>query len=78
MHAPTGDARPWTVRLLVRPFEYRHPLAWGGVLFGSALCLILLGAILCSAGYWWGTLVMALAALQIWGAHLLLIRKSES
>jgi hypothetical protein len=68
----TTDTRPLITRLLVRPFEYRHPLAWGGLLFAGGLCLFVLGAILCSAGYWWGVLLMAVAALQTWGAHTLL------
>jgi hypothetical protein len=71
MHT-TGDTRPLIARLLVRRFEYRHPLAWGGLLFASGLWLIVLGAILCFAGYWWGTLLFVLGPLLIWGAHVLL------
>ncbi len=67
-----GDTRPLMARLLVRRFEYRHPLGWGGLLFAGGLCLFVLGAILCIAGYWWGVPLMAGAALQMWAAHVLL------
>lgn len=41
------------MRILVRPFVYRHPRAWGGLEAAVGLWLIILGAILCSADFWW-------------------------
>ena len=70
----TGDAasRPLITRILLLPAAFRHPHAWGGALLASGLWLFILGAILCGVRYWWGGLLIAVAALQIWAAYLLL------
>jgi signal transduction histidine kinase len=75
MYAPTDNvpsSRPLIMRILVRPSAYRHPKAWGGACMAAGLWLLILGAILCSAGYWWGGLLIAVAALELWIAYRLL------
>jgi signal transduction histidine kinase len=60
------------MRILVRKFVYRHPKAWAGLQSAVAIWLIILGAILCSYGFWWGALLIAVAALQLWISYRLL------
>lgn len=59
-------------RILLRPAVYRHPYAWDGALLAAGLWLFILGAILCGIGYWWGGLLIAVAALQVLAGCLLL------
>jgi len=61
------------MRILVRPAAYRHPKAWGGVCLAVGLWLSVLGVILCSFGFWWGALLIAVAALELWIAYRLLV-----
>jgi signal transduction histidine kinase len=74
--APGGNAtrsQPWLLRFLVRPAAYRHPRAWGGICLAVSLWLFVLGIILCSYGFWWGVLLIAVAALELWIAYHLLV-----
>jgi signal transduction histidine kinase len=64
---------PLIMRFLLRPAAYRHPKAWGGVCSAVALWLFVLGVILCSVGFWWGALLIAVAALELWIAYRLLV-----
>jgi signal transduction histidine kinase len=64
---------PLIMRFLLRPAAYRHPKAWGGVCLAVGLWLFVLGVILCSFGFWWGALVIAVAALELWIAYRLLV-----
>jgi signal transduction histidine kinase len=65
--------RPLIMRILVRPAAYRHPRAYGGACLAAGLWLVLLGIILCSYGFWWGALLIAVAALELWVAYHLLV-----
>ena len=61
------------MRILLRPAAYRHPKAWGGVCVAVGLWLFVLGVILCAFGFWWGALLFAVAALELWIAYRLLV-----
>jgi hypothetical protein len=65
-------SQPLIMRILVRPFVYRHPKAWGGVCLAAGLWVFILGVILCSYAYWWGALLMAAGALELWISYRLL------
>jgi hypothetical protein len=57
MYAPDGDGtrpEPLIMRILLRPFIYRHPKAWGSIYLAVGTWLVILGVILCSVGFWWG------------------------
>jgi signal transduction histidine kinase len=76
MRAPSDTvtpSEPLIMRILVRPSAYRHPKAWGGVCLAVGFWLFILGVILCSYGFWWGALVIAVAALELWIAYHLLV-----
>ena len=76
MDAPSDDvtpSRPLIIRFLVRPAAYRHPKAWGSVSMAAGLWVFVLGVILCSYGFWWGALLILVAALEIWVAYHLLV-----
>lgn len=76
MRAPSDNVtppEPLIMRFLLRPSAYRHPKAWGGVCLAVGLWLFVLGVILCSFGFWWGALLIALAALELWIAYRLLV-----
>jgi hypothetical protein len=64
---------PAVMRFLLRPAAYRHPKAWGGVCLAVGLWLLVLGVILCSFGFWWGALLLAVAGLELWIAYRLLV-----
>ncbi len=75
MHAPAGNVvprQPSILRILVRPFIYRHPKAWGSMYLAVGTWLVILGAVLCSAGLWWGAALIAVGALELWIAYHLL------
>jgi hypothetical protein len=75
MYASNGNitpSQPSIISFLVRPGAYRHPKAWGGVSMAAGLWVFVLGVILCSYGFWWGTLLILVAALEIWVACRLL------
>jgi signal transduction histidine kinase len=66
-------AQPLVMRILVRPFVYRHPRAWGGVCSAAGLWVFVLGLILCAYRFWWGAALIAVGALELWIAYRLLI-----
>jgi hypothetical protein len=75
MQATTDDInarQPLIMRILVRRFVYRRPRAWGAVCLAAAVWVFILGVILCSFGFWWGTSLMAVAALELRIAYRLL------
>jgi hypothetical protein len=53
-------------------FAYRHPRACASVEFVVGIWLIIIGAILCAYGYWWGAALFAVTALPFWVAYQLL------
>ena len=59
------------MKILVRPGAYRHPKAWAATCLAAGLWLFILGALLCSQRYWWGALLMAVAALELWVGYRL-------
>jgi signal transduction histidine kinase len=76
MRAPNDDATPrrsLIMRILVRPAAYRHPRAYGGVCAAAGLWVFFLGVILCAYGFWWGALLIAVGALELWVAYHLLL-----
>ena len=76
IYAPSEDStasEPLIMRILLRPAAYRHPKAWGRVCLAVSLWLFILGAILCSYGFWWGALLIAVGALELWVAYHLLL-----
>lgn len=48
-----------------------HPRLWLGVRLGTAVWLLVLTAILCQGGYWWGLALLAPAALHFYLAYRL-------
>jgi hypothetical protein len=46
--------------------------AWAAVCFAAGTWLFILGGILCSGGFWWGALLIAVAALELWIGYRLL------
>jgi hypothetical protein len=64
-------ARSLVMRALVRSWEYRNPRVWASARAVVGTVVILLGAILCGVGYWWGALVMAVGVLAIVVAGLM-------
>jgi len=76
MRAPSDNvtpAQPLIMRILVRRAAYRHPRAYGGACLVAGLWLFVLGVILCCYGFWWGALLIAVAALELWIAYHLLV-----
>ena len=74
--APNDNAtprRPLIMRILVRPAAYRHPRAYGGACLAAGLWVFFLGVILCAYGFWWGALLIAVGALELWVAYHLLV-----
>ncbi len=75
MYASNGNitrSQASIISFLVRPAAYRHPRAWGSASMAAGLWVFVLGVILCSYGFWWGALLILVAALEIWVAcHLL-------
>jgi signal transduction histidine kinase len=65
--------QPLLMRILVRPQVYRHPRAWGGVCLGAGAWVFILGVVLSSYGFWWGALLIAVGALELWIAYRLLV-----
>ena len=76
MRAPSDNVtspEPLIMRFLLRPAAYRHPKAWGGACLAAGVWLVFLGVILCSFRFWWGALLIAVAALELWIAYRLLV-----
>jgi hypothetical protein len=53
-------------------FAYRHPRACASVDSVVGIWLVVLGAILCGFGYWWGASLFVVAVLPFWIAYQLL------
>jgi hypothetical protein len=53
-------------------FAYRHPRSCASVEFVVGIWLVVLGAVLCGDGYWWGASLFVVAALPFWVAYQLL------
>jgi hypothetical protein len=70
--------QPLVMRILVRPVVYRHPRTWGGVCSVAGLWVFVLGVILCSNRFWWGTALIAVGALELWIAYRLLHVPAEA
>ena len=76
MQAPEGDVpvrESLLIRILIKRFLYRHPKAWGGAYLVAGCVHVFLGLILAAYGFWWGTGLIAIAALELWVAHRLLV-----
>jgi len=56
----------------VWPFQSRHRGTVAAIRITVAMWLIILGTVLCSNGYWWGSLIFAVAALHLALAYRLL------
>jgi hypothetical protein len=52
-------------------FAFRHPRFFAAAETVVGIWLIVLAAILCSGGYWWGLSLFVLAALVLWIAYTL-------
>jgi signal transduction histidine kinase len=75
-YGPTGDlaaSQPRLMKYLARPYVYRHPRAWGGVLMVAGLWHFFLGAVLFVYAFWWGALLEPVAVLEFYVAYHLLI-----
>ena len=76
MQAPEGDVpaqESLLIRILIKRFLYRHPKAWGSAYLVAGCVHVFLGLILSAYGFWWGTGLIAIAALELWVAHRLLV-----
>ena len=73
MRSPGNAIEPLLMRILIRRFLYRHPKAWGGAYLVAGCVHVFLGLILTVYGYRWGTGLIAIAALELWVAHRLLV-----
>lgn len=71
------DQRPLVVRILVKRFLLRHPVAWGGGYATAGVVHVLLGVILTAYRYWWGTGLIGIGALELWVANQLLRTPAE-
>jgi hypothetical protein len=70
-NANVAAARALIRTILVRSWEYRYPRFLAGVRVTAGIWVIVVGAILCGAGYWWGALLMVIGALTIVVAGLM-------
>jgi hypothetical protein len=70
-YGSNAAARSFVMKALVRSWEYRRPRVWARLRAVVGAVVILLGAILCGTGFWWGALVIGLGALAIVVAGLM-------
>ncbi len=70
-YGSNAAARSLVMKALVRSWEYRHPRVWARLRTVAGAVAILVGAILCGTGFWWGALLMGLGALAIVVAGLM-------
>jgi hypothetical protein len=73
MSAPTGTGTPprsILMRLLVRPWEYRHPGIWARVRVACGIFNLGLGVLLFASAYWLGPFAW-LGAVPLAGAALI-------
>lgn len=68
-----ADARSLLTRILVRRFLYRRPKIWGGGYLVAGVVHVLLGLLLAAYGFWWGTGLIAVGALELFVAQRLLV-----
>jgi hypothetical protein len=59
-------------------FGYRHPRTIGATQVVVGVWLVVLGAILCWGGYWWGVSLFVMAALLFWIARDILQSSARS
>jgi hypothetical protein len=59
-------------------FAYRHPRFFASVEFVVGIWLVVLGALLCWGGYWWGVSLFVVAVLPFWVAYQLLQPSAQS
>jgi hypothetical protein len=64
--------QPRHIRILVRPYVYRHPRLWGGQLLAAGICHVAVGGILWSYHYYWGAALLALGAGELYLAYRVL------
>jgi hypothetical protein len=69
MYAAENVTQSLIMRLPAGAFVYRHPKAFGSMYLVVGSWLVMLGAILCSFGFWWGAALIALGALELWIAN---------
>jgi hypothetical protein len=72
MYAAENVTRSVIMKLPLGAFIYRHPKVWGSMYVAVGTWLVILGAILGSAGFWWGAALVAVGALELWIAYHLL------
>ena len=53
-------------------FAYRHPRFFASVEFVVGIWVVVVGALLCSGGYWWGVSLFVVAVLPFWVSYQLL------
>jgi hypothetical protein len=66
----TGD-RTGTKRIIAGPYARRHPRAVAGIRIVVTLWLLALAGIFVSYGEYWGAILVAPAALNLWLAYQL-------
>jgi hypothetical protein len=65
-------SRPRLEKILIwLKFEYRYARAFAAMRFGAASWHAVLGAVLCSYGYYWGAALLPVAVLEVWAGHRL-------
>jgi len=66
-----AHSRSVVMRVLVRSWEYSHPVAAARVRAVIGILGILIGIALCAGGFWWGALLMLIGALTMIVAGLM-------
>jgi len=59
-----------------RSWGYRHPYVYTGVRIAAGAWNLILGILLLSHGYQWGSVLFAASALVFWAAYMLAPRKA--
>ena len=70
MPPPTRRA-PWIARNVSTEFGRRHVKSVAITRLLVAIAAVTLGSIFCASGHSWGSLLFALAALNLWFAYLM-------
>ena len=70
MQPPTRSA-PWIARSVSTEFGRRHVKGVAITRLLVAIAAVTLGSIFCVSGQWWGALLFAPAALNLWFAYLM-------
>ena len=66
---PSARKAPWVVRRISTKFGRRHVKGVAFTRLLVAIWLVILGAIFCASGHWWGALLFAAAAVVGWLAY---------